>query len=358
MNSEKLVTAVIITHNRVELLKKAVQSVLDQTYPDIELIVVDDASIDETKEVFEKISKEKGFQYIYIPKEESKGGNHARNVGIQAGNGEYVAFLDDDDEWLPEKIEKQVALLNQYPECGVCHCGKIYDHNYGEKQRIQDTSKLLEGDLSKIIFYSFVCLSSTMMIRRNLLDEVGCFDEYLRFWQDYELCIRLFQKTKVAVVREPLVLFRVNPSDKNRLTNKIEGWELATDYIYKKYADEIEKLSDDELKKTSILYYRDGAMRCRNCGEFEQQKQYLKKLYLTTHKLEDFINMLMNIYSVRELLREWKESIKNITTKIARGGVNNEEVLSECLINLNNTYTRVYYFCRSEHYRNKAGCAA
>ena len=106
--TDPLVSAVIITHNRKDLVQGAIASVLNQTYPNIELFVVDDASADGTKELLQKRAREEGFNYIYIPQAESKGGNHARNIGIQKSHGEYIAFLDDDDEWLPEKTEKQV----------------------------------------------------------------------------------------------------------------------------------------------------------------------------------------------------------------------------------------------------------
>lgn len=95
----KLVSAIITTHNRLSLLKRAVESALSQTYKNIEVIVVDDASTDGTPEYCNELP----LRYIYIPKEESRGGNHARNLGILAAKGEYVAFLDDDDYWLPRK---------------------------------------------------------------------------------------------------------------------------------------------------------------------------------------------------------------------------------------------------------------
>lgn len=89
----KLVTAIITTHNRLELLKRAIESVYAQTYKCIELIVVDEASMDGTGDYCKKLP----LQYIFIPKAESRGGNYARNLGIKAAKGEYVAFLDEDD---------------------------------------------------------------------------------------------------------------------------------------------------------------------------------------------------------------------------------------------------------------------
>ena len=109
-NNFPLVSIVITTHNRPTLLKRAIDSAVGQTYPKTEIIVVDDASEKETQAV---CSQYKNIKYYYIPKEESKGGNHARNLGIKASSGKYVSLLDDDDYWKPEKIEKQAHLTQE-----------------------------------------------------------------------------------------------------------------------------------------------------------------------------------------------------------------------------------------------------
>ena len=103
------VSAIITTHNRCDLLVRAIESVLSQTYREQECIVVDDASVDDTSEVCKRYP----VIYLQIPKEESRGGNYARNLGIKASKGKYCAFLDDDDYWLPTKIEKQVELIEK-----------------------------------------------------------------------------------------------------------------------------------------------------------------------------------------------------------------------------------------------------
>ena len=105
----KKVSAVITTHNRCELLLKAIESVKNQTYKNIEIIVVDDASSDST---LDKCRILDGIKYIRI--NTSKGGNYARNVGIKNSSGHYIAFLDDDDEWYPTKIEKQLGLFDKH----------------------------------------------------------------------------------------------------------------------------------------------------------------------------------------------------------------------------------------------------
>lgn len=308
-----LVSAVITAHNRKDLVQNAIESVQKQTYQNMEIIVVDDASLDGTPELLEPLSRAGQFQYIYIPKEESKGGNHARNVGILAARGKYIAFLDDDDEWLPEKTEKQIAILEEHPECGVCHCGKIYDYDLGKRQKFQDLSGLAVGNLSKEIYTHVCCVTSAMMAEKELLIEVGLFDEQLRYWQEYELCMRLFQKTQLAVVREHLLLYRIVQSDMGRLTNNVDGWEDAVEYIYNKHKEEMSILSLIDVNRRDAFHFSDGASRCFRSGDFKKQKMYLWKLVRVTHSPVEFAKAILKIFVVDNYI-----NVKNRIMVIAK----------------------------------------
>ena len=183
----KLVTAIITTHNRLQLLRRAVDSVFAQSYKEIEVIVVDDASTDGTQEYCKSIP----VKYIYIPKGESRGGNYARNQGIRAANGEYVAFLDDDDYWLPEKIEKQVALIER-KDCELVHCGRRLEIVRDGKVTYRDAlpNPLEYGDMHKKILLTICTTTTNILAKREALFAVGLFDENLRFWQEYVLTHR------------------------------------------------------------------------------------------------------------------------------------------------------------------------
>jgi glycosyltransferase involved in cell wall biosynthesis len=263
MNSEPLVTAIITTHDRLQLLKRAIESVKKQTYQNLELIVVDDWSSDGTKEYCES----QDFKYIYIPREESKGGNYARNLGIKNAKGEYVAFLDDDDYWLPEKTEKQIRLiLNK--KCGLVFCGRQLEKIKpdGTAESVFLSNPKSSGDLSKKILQNIVTTTSAIMVNKKLLYEVGLFDESLKFWQEYELSIRLAQVTEFYPVKEPLLVYRIDTNDKNRLTNKFYAWKSAVKYIYKKHHSLYAKLSFGERVNVKRLYWKDGYLRAKNNG--------------------------------------------------------------------------------------------
>lgn len=259
----ELVSAIITTHNRKELLTRAIESVFNQTYQKIELIVVDDASDDGTGEV----CKERNLKYIYIPQTESRGGNYARNLGIKASRGEYCAFLDDDDYWLPEKISKQVALIEE-KKCDVVSCNRLNEFVSGKDTSIVEAKPMLKenGDISRKILYSICSTTSLMLIRREPLLAVGLFDEKLRFWQEYELSIRLAQLCPFYVVQEPLVVYRINKKDSNRLTNKYFEWKDSVKYIYYKHKALYSQLSFHEKLLVRRLYWKDAKLRTGAAG--------------------------------------------------------------------------------------------
>ena len=279
IKKEELVSAVITTHNRKELLVSAIESVLNQTYKNIECIVIDDASDDNTQEYIRKYIEESKVTYIYISKEESKGGNYARNLGVKNAKGNYIAFLDDDDEWLCEKIEKQMKAMQGNQKIGLVYCGTIVEKNMDKsnriRQMIEDEEKYADGDLSKRVLIHTICTTSTILIKKEILEKIGGFDENLKFWQDYELSIRIFQTTKVKLIRENLVIYRVFGNSKNRLSNKLSGWEEAVAYILDKHKELYRKLTKEEEAQRKIYLYIDGINRAKKAGSKKHIMKYM-----------------------------------------------------------------------------------
>lgn len=257
----KLVSAIITTHNRLELLKRAVESVYAQTYPDIELIVVDDASTDGTKEYCASQS----FQTIRIG--ESRGGNHARNLGIKAAKGYYVAFLDDDDVWLPEKIEKQVQIIEN-KDCELVNGGRLVELIEGESVKYIEYLPSQDhcGDMSRKILQAICTTTSIILVKRQALLDVGMFDENLKFWQEYELTIRLAQRKPFYFVNEPLITYRLDLKDKNRLTNKFYEWKRTVKQIHDKHKALYDNLTFRETLGAHLVVCIDACGRCDACG--------------------------------------------------------------------------------------------
>lgn len=293
-NKCPLVSIIITTHDRKELLKKAIVSATKQTYENIECIIVDDASTDGTKEMLDSMSKEYTIRYIRISNEESRGGNYARNKGIIAAKGTLIAFLDDDDEWLETKIEKQVDVLNRDIEMGVVSCGIIREYNFS-KRVFSDVNTIPEGDLSSRIWEKIPFTTSTILVKKDLLIEVGMFDEKLKYWQEYELLIRLCQVAKVGVVREHLVLYRIIDKDKKRLTNNIDGWMDAVEYIDKKHTFLILDLSEEIKRKHEIQIAWDGLRRSIAVGDKKLQREFLGKIYCLEPTIKNRVKYCLNI---------------------------------------------------------------
>lgn len=207
---EELVSVIIPTYNRESLIARSVKSVLNQTYQHLEVIVVDDASTDRTKEVVQEIEDER---VRYIRLEENAGANHARNTGVKMAGGRYVAFNDSDDEWLPTKLEKQMRLMHQSsPDVGCVYCVMtLYDARQSpvRELRVDPDLETIGEDAVGDIFYfmqghAFIS-TQTMLLRKEAIEEAGYFDENIHRLQDWELLLRIAQRWKFTLVQEKLV---------------------------------------------------------------------------------------------------------------------------------------------------------
>jgi hypothetical protein len=210
VRAASLVTAIIPTYNRANLVSDAIQSVLRQTYTKVEIIVVDDGSNDSTCEILQKFG-----DAITVLQQRNAGPAAARNRGIATAQGEFVAFLDSDDIWLPTKLERQVSLLERFGESVPCCLTNIMMHWNDRKISAFDISWLnpdceegLWTNADEILATRFVLFNQGIMIRRRVLDRVGRFNENLRLLEDSELSLRLSLAGPWAFIHEPLVTWR------------------------------------------------------------------------------------------------------------------------------------------------------
>lgn len=209
------VTAVISTFNRANLVGRAIESVINQTYGNMEIIVVDDHSTDNTEEVV------KGFgesRVRYIRHENNKGGPAARNTGIKAATGEYIAFLDDDDEWVENKIERQLQYVQDF---GAVVC-RAFIPSRNRMTQLYKKVAVNPRDLRK--GFIFGCGTSILFARADILKDT-LFDETLASSQDWDILVRLAGKCRIAYINEPLVRFNVG--NHARITNKCKYMSIA-----------------------------------------------------------------------------------------------------------------------------------
>jgi glycosyltransferase involved in cell wall biosynthesis len=198
-----LVSIIIPTYNRAKLLKEAVDSVLTQTYRDLEIIVVDDGSTDETSALMATY----GERVRYI-RQENAGVSAARNRGICASTGKYIGFLDDDDTYLATKIERQVEYLTKHPEIGFVHCRYYVMDEAGNY--LHKIGLLPEGNvLPELLCRNFLWMSAPL-ISRACLEQVGGFDEHLSTAADYDLWLRIAQAGYTfGCIQQPLGAYRI-----------------------------------------------------------------------------------------------------------------------------------------------------
>lgn len=204
------VSVILPTRNRADLLPRATSSVLGQTFQELELIVVDDASTDHTREVLAGLAEaDPRVRTVHLP--EPGGAAAARNRGIEQARGELVAFLDDDDEWLPSKTELQVAVLERTgPEVGAVYSPYYHVRTAGE-ERLLGMVDVSGGRARRALFQSNFITMPSLMVRRGVVDAVGGLDERLPRLQDWDLWVRLAAVTELAFVPEPLVRIHSTP---------------------------------------------------------------------------------------------------------------------------------------------------
>jgi glycosyltransferase involved in cell wall biosynthesis len=198
------VSVIIPTYNSAAFLRETVESVLGQTYSDFEIIVVDDGSTDET----ERVMRSFGARVSYV-KQENKGVSAARNHGIKLARARYVAFLDSDDLWVPQKLAEQIPLLDEDPEIGLVYSDWAVVSERGVAEPSFHSSRpAASGHVFNELVETGFILTSGTVVRRSCFDDVGDFDESLSIAQDYDLWLRICYRWKVAVVNKALVTKR------------------------------------------------------------------------------------------------------------------------------------------------------
>lgn len=202
MSDNPLVSVIIPTYNRSSLVPRAIESVRRQTYRNVEILVIDDGSVDDTQSVVRKIPDDR---IRYIRHEINKGLPAARNTGIRAARGEYIAFLDDDDEWRQDKLERQLDVIKDYD---AVLCTAVVN---GRPLRVHRARTVTLDDLRRGSFDP-----SSLLAKAGVLKELG-FDENLRQGEDWDAFIRIAQRYTIGWVSEPLLLY--NDGAHGRMTN-------------------------------------------------------------------------------------------------------------------------------------------
>ena len=193
------VSVIIPTYNRAHLLPRCLDSVSSQELKPLEIIVVDDGSTDSTRDLVRR-----DYPGIKLISQENKGVSAARNAGIGAAAGDWLAFLDSDDAWLPGKLDRQVQAVRKDPDIGIVHTDEIWIRN-GVRVNPHLKHRKYGGSIFKYCLPLCVISPSSVMIHRRVFDRVGLFDETLPVCEDYDLWLRICARMPVAFVNERLI---------------------------------------------------------------------------------------------------------------------------------------------------------
>ncbi len=292
MKRNPKVSAIITTHNRISLLPRAINSVLNQTYDNIELIIISDGSTDGTDEFMQKYNDKSNIKFIsYYP---AKGGNYARNRGILEARGDFIAFLDDDDEWLPEKITKQVLEFEADNSIGLVYTGKniIYTD---KKISYRSISTNKGNPKTDILISNFIGTTSTVMVKRDIAIKCGLFDENLCAQQDYDLWIRICQKCNVASVPEPLINY-YNYFKTNQVSDKTALYEQSCKYMDEKYRDLYQQLSMEDYKLHESMNLIHLAQKCMRNKLGKKSRIYLKEAFKKRKSINPILMFIISFF--------------------------------------------------------------
>jgi glycosyltransferase involved in cell wall biosynthesis len=294
------ISVVIPAYNAERTVLETIESVQQQAFSDFEIIVINDGSTDGTLKLLQSIQDERLKIFSY----ENGGLPVARNRGISHATGEFIAFLDADDLWTPDKLELQLAALQQHPEAGVAYSWTYFKYDK-EEYSYADESSFFEGNVyPDLLVRNFLHNGSNPLIRRQAIESVGFFEPTLKSCEDWDYYLRLAAKWHFALVPKSQIIYRQSSSS---MTSKVEVMEKYQLIVIER-AFKVAPLSLQSLKKESLSWvYKYAAQQYLKYGSnnFKDLKLAATKLARAAWiqpqvLLEDYTQGL-----IRRLIKSW-----------------------------------------------------
>ena len=308
-----MISVIIPTYNSCKYLCEAIDSVLKQTCTDYEILVVDDGSTDDTKAVLASM-----FPAVAYYRVDHKGVSHARNFGISKARGDLIAFLDADDRWLPEKLEKQAAQFGLDETVGLVFTENYFFHEQEiSKFTANKRSRLMHGNIVRNIFLKSYVVTSTVMVRKSVFDRVGLFEEELSVAEDDNMWMRIGMKYSIVLLDEKLVQYRTTlgslGSDFNAL---IIGGNKQIEILKTRYSDLYDRLGPVAIRKKHADLYFSEAYRDFNQGNYTAARTRFIDSYISyPFRLKSLFYLLSTYLSSQaiEMIRGMKRRITKNT---------------------------------------------
>lgn len=303
------VSVIIPVYNQVNFTNKAIKSVLKQTYQDFEIIVIDDGSTDNIEETVKSFNN---FKIRYICHTNNQGVAAARNTGIRASRGKYIALLDSDDEWLPEKLDKQIKILQDgSPELGAVYSDLLFiDANSKNINKLRNSNPKKEGYIYEdLLGENHVGPPSTFLIRKECFHKVGLFDDSLNTMDDWDMWIRIAKYYRFFLIKIPLVKYRLHS---NQFSKNLGVKNIVANRILVKYANELEIRRGAHSKH----YFHIGNRFCHMGKTKEGQRCLCKAISLYPFCIRYYICMFGSLFGPKCFIYFVK--IKRCLTRIIR----------------------------------------
>jgi len=266
------ISVVIPSYNRKEFLKRSIDSAINQTKKPFEIIVVDDGSTDGTESMIKS-----DYDFVKFIKQKNKGVSAARNIGIEVSIGEWICFLDSDDEWKKDKLEKQINAMKSNPGYKFFHSNEIWIKN-GIRINQKKKHKKYGGDIFDKCLDMCRISPSSVMINKTVFDEVGNFNEDLVVCEDYELWLRICDKYRVFFIDEPLII--KYGGHQGQLSYSIESIEnhriKALEYLILENLNRKNKRHAIQMLLSKLNIYLKGLVKRRKNDEIAVYEEKIK----------------------------------------------------------------------------------
>lgn len=260
------VSVIVPTYNRQNTLKQTIDSILAQSFQEFEIIVIDDGSTDNTKDLIATYT-DKRIHYFY---QENQGLPSSWNLGIKKSGAEYLAFLDSDDIWLKDKLQTQISFIENSPlhQMGCTTAYFLHTINNKYKTIIPRTQNTT---LRSILWKNILHIGTTLLCKRTVFDDIGEFDTNLRRGQDTDWLIRYRKKFQIGVIQHPLAVFN------QHLSRSAEIMEQSHLFFLEKHKNILQEQGTLFHKRKKALVYTDLAYLFYRAGNLIKAKDYTKK---------------------------------------------------------------------------------
>ncbi|MEI6946696.1 glycosyltransferase family A protein [Paraflavisolibacter sp. H34] len=284
-----LVSVIVPTYNRADKIIKCLESLAGQTYSSLEIIVVDDGSVDDTRQVIEGFVKERSLEGIlFYYRQANQGAPVARNLGLKKARGSYVVFFDSDDMMFPDRIRKQVEAMNrEKSDCSACG----FVHSSNEEVFIPEVDAE-KGYIGSLIYWKLMGSTQCWMYKKEILEKIGGYDPSYACYQDWDLTFRyLTYARKIALVKESLSIFH-NDERKDRITSQVQA-EKRIPHIQRFHIKVIDWLLQEKqdakllnhmlfnyVHQVTLPYYK-GGMKAKAKESYSSLAQVVKQKSLS-----------------------------------------------------------------------------